>query len=239
MSVTPRDYVEVLMGHPGSDNATGAVNQQERLDAYIAGFVDGEGSFHVAVQRNPSTRLKWQLVPEFRVSQDVLRVNVLHLIREQLDCGTVRENHRYRHDDQTYVLVVRRRVDLLLKVLPFFERNPLLSCKQQEFATFADIVRRMALGEHLSQEGFERLAARALQMNGGGKYRRVHRNTRPESSETIRQAPLSGGEDMVRSAWRHAEPGRDALAPDTFVSAVTRMSVPIRCSRRKSEEGCP
>src|ERR1043165_9547942 len=37
------------------DNAPGADNQQERLDPYIAGFVDGEGSFHVAVQRNPST----------------------------------------------------------------------------------------------------------------------------------------------------------------------------------------
>ena len=38
----------------GSDNSIGADDQQERLDAYLAGFVDGEGSFHVAVQRNPS-----------------------------------------------------------------------------------------------------------------------------------------------------------------------------------------
>ena len=30
-------------------------NQQERLNDYLAGYVDGEGSFHVAVQRNPST----------------------------------------------------------------------------------------------------------------------------------------------------------------------------------------
>ena len=38
-----------------SDNPIGADNQQERLDAYLAGFVDGEGTFHVAIQRNPST----------------------------------------------------------------------------------------------------------------------------------------------------------------------------------------
>ena len=31
------------MGLESSDNATGAVDQQERLDAYVAGFVDGEG----------------------------------------------------------------------------------------------------------------------------------------------------------------------------------------------------
>ena len=81
-----------------SDNATGAVNQQERLDAYIAGFVDGEGSFHVAVQRNPSTRMGWQLVPEFHVSQDAERPEVLHLVRKRFDCGYIRENHRGTRD---------------------------------------------------------------------------------------------------------------------------------------------
>ena len=45
-----------VMEFGNSDNATGAANQQERLDAYIAGFVDGEGSFHVAINRTKSTR---------------------------------------------------------------------------------------------------------------------------------------------------------------------------------------
>jgi hypothetical protein len=159
-----------------SENASGAVNQQERLDAYIAGFVDGEGSFHVAIQRNPSTRLRWQLVPEFRVSQDVSRAQVLDLIRNRLGCGSIRENHR-RSNDHTLVLVVRNRVDLLEKVIPFFERNPLLSCKQIEFVTFARIVRRMVAGLHLQDEGFRQLAAEAVQMNGGGRYRRIHRSS--------------------------------------------------------------
>jgi hypothetical protein len=160
----------------GSDNATGAVNQQERLESYIAGFVDGEGCFHVAIQRNPSTRVGWQLVPEFRISQDVSRAKILDLAREQMDCGLLRENHR-GPNDHTFVLVVRRRKDLLEKVIPFFERNPLLSCKQDEFVTFARMVRAMSLGEHLANEGFERLAGEALQMNGGGRYRRLHHNS--------------------------------------------------------------
>ena len=193
-----------------SDNASSAVNQQERLDPYIAGFVDGEGSFHVAVQRNPSTRLGWQLVPEFHVSQDAQRPEVLDLIRQRLGCGVIRENHRGTRDT-TLVFVVRRREDLLNKVIPFFEREPLISGKRAEFVTFARIVRAMNVGEHLNAEGFARLKALALAMNGGGKYRRVHR---PESSETICRTPgLRSGEEMVRPAWRHAEPGRNALAP--------------------------
>jgi hypothetical protein len=164
------------MDAEGSDNATGAVNQQERLESYIAGFVDGEGCFHVAIQRNPCTRSGWQLVPEFRISQDVSRVKVLDLAREVLGCGSLRENHR-RSNDHTFVLVVRRRQDLLERVIPFFERNPLLSCKHDEFVSFTYIVRAMAGGEHLAPEGFVRLAARALQMNGGGRYRKLHRGS--------------------------------------------------------------
>jgi LAGLIDADG endonuclease len=154
-----------------SENVSGAVNQQERLDSYIAGFVDGEGSFHVAIQRNPSTRVGWQLVPEFRVSQDVSRSRILDLIRERLECGSIRENHKGTKDT-TRVLVVRRRVDLLKKVIPFFERNPILSCKNDELITFRSIVCAMDRGEHLVEAGFDRLVARAFLMNGGGRYRR-------------------------------------------------------------------
>src|ERR1700689_5144114 len=126
------------MAGGNSENATGAVNQQERLESYIAGFVDGEGCFHVAIQRNTCTRLGWQLVPEFRVSQDVARVAVLNVIRATLGCGYLRENHR-SSNDHTFVLVVRRREDLIQRVLPFFERNPLLSAKKQRFGTFSPI----------------------------------------------------------------------------------------------------
>jgi hypothetical protein len=160
----------------GSDNASGAVNQQERLDSYIAGFVDGEGSFHVAIQRNPSTRVGWQLVPEFRVSQDVSRECVLETIQKRLGCGSIRENHR-GSKDTTKVFVVRRREDLLERVIPFFERNPMLSQKNEEFVTFSGIVRRMDRGQHLSLDGFRLLAGEAVQMNGGGRYRRLHRVT--------------------------------------------------------------
>jgi hypothetical protein len=154
-------------------NASGAANQQERLDAYLAGFVDGEGTFHVAVCRNPGTRIGLQLVPEFQVSQHPDRRQVLDLLQRRLGCGRIRDNHRGSRDT-TLVFVVRRRRDLLESVIPFFEAQPLLSSKQQEFSTFASIVHAMEAGEHLQNSGFEALRARALLMNGEGRYRRVH-----------------------------------------------------------------
>jgi hypothetical protein len=197
------------------DNVSGAANQQERLDAYLAGFVDGEGSFHVAVQRNPSTRLGWQLVPEFHVSQNPERRQVLDLLRQRLGCGRIVENHR-GSTDTSLVLVVRKRDDLLLRVIPFFDAEPLLSSKQMDFLAFSTIVRAMQAGEHLTENGFDALREIALLMNGGGRYRRVHR---PKEAERILRdhMPNTAGscsEEMVRPAWRHAEPGRNDLAPE-------------------------
>ena len=148
-------------------------NQQERLDDYLAGYVDGEGSFHVAVQRNPSTRFGWQLVPEFHVSQNPERASILELLRARLGCGRVRPNARAGGRDRSLVFVVRNRNDLLTKVIPFFRAHPILSEKRLEFETFAVIVTAMA-----NPEGCPRLLDLADNMNGGGRYRRLDWSSR-------------------------------------------------------------
>jgi LAGLIDADG endonuclease len=168
---------------------SGADDQQERLDDYIAGYVDGEGSFSVVVNRNPSCRSGYQLVPEFHVSQNGDRAEVLELIRSHLgDCGYIKPNGK---KDRALVFVVRKREDLLERVIPLFERAPLLSSKQADFEKFAAIVRSMALGRHRTSEGFRELLAIALSMNGNGRFRRVRWQDviggRPESSETVRR----------------------------------------------------
>ena len=146
----------------------GSVNEA-RLEAYIAGYVDGEGSFAVSVQRNPSCRLGLQLLPEFHVSQNGDRAQVLELIRVRLGCGYIKPNSKR---DRALVFVVRRRDDLLRRVIPFFERNPLLSSKQAGFEKFSAIVRAQGLGDHRTEIGFRRLLEIAVSMNGSGRFRK-------------------------------------------------------------------
>ena len=149
---------------------TGADNQQERLDGYIAGYVDGEGSFSVSVQRNRTCRVGFQLVPEFHVSQNGDRAQVLELIRDRLGCGYIKPNSKR---DKALVLVVRERQALLERVIPFFERVPLLSSKRADFKKFARIVRQMAQGHHRTLAGFGQLLEVALSLNGSGRFRQV------------------------------------------------------------------
>ncbi len=155
-----------------SDKPIGADDQQGRLESYLSGFADGEGSFSVGVTRRLDLQNGFQLVPEFRVSQNGERATVLSLYREVLGCGSIRQNDRNRLSDRTLVFVVRRRSDLLERVIPFFIRNPLLSEKKFTFDKFATIVTQMEAGTHLTRSGFERLVRLAFEMNGDGRYRR-------------------------------------------------------------------
>lgn len=150
-----------------------ADNQQERLDSYIAGYVDGEGSFHVAVQRAQQVRFGYQLVPEFQISQNFDYANTLTVIRKRLDCGYIKPNHAKNLRDNSYIYVVRARQDLLHKIIPFFERNNLLSPKQKDFEKFADIVKAMDRKIHFDKEGFITLLEKAFTMNRGGLYRKL------------------------------------------------------------------
>ena len=156
-----------------SENPTGDPdNQQGRLDAYLCGFADGEGSFSIGVTRRPDLRFGFQLVPEFRVSQNSERASVLEVFRERLGCGRILPNHRSRESDRSMVLVVRRRGDLVECVIPFFNRNPILSEKRRTFDLFEGIVTAMVAGRHLTRDGFVELVHSAFEMNGHGRYRR-------------------------------------------------------------------
>ena len=95
---------------------------------------------------------------------------MLELIKARLGCGYIKPNSR---TDRALVYVVRDRDAPLGRVIPFFERNPLLSSKQADVETFACSVRAMARREHLTEVGFDRLLDLALSMGGSGRSRRV------------------------------------------------------------------
>ena len=200
----------------------GAGNQQGRpensgLAYYVAGFVDGEGSFHIAVQRNASVKTIWQLVPEFQVSQHETSKEVLNLLRDVFGCGYVKPNHQSNSRDATWVFVVRSRMDLATKVIPFFERYRLRTDKRNDLEIFSRVVSAMCEGRHKTKAGLSELLKLAFSMNKSGKYRRVSLEqilNDLEPSETVRQtSPDAGGEDTVRSVRRRAEVSRKACPP--------------------------
>ena len=76
-----------------------AGNQQERLDAlWIVGFVDGEGCFHVGINRQSAMSVGWQVLPEFRLVQHQRDEQILDKVKEYFGFGRVVVNHGDRKE---------------------------------------------------------------------------------------------------------------------------------------------
>jgi hypothetical protein len=158
----------------GSDNPSGAENQQERLirTGWVVGFVDGEGCFSVGfiAQHGSGSRrgykTGYQVTHEFVVTQGEQSRSCLEELRDFFDVGQVVVNKRYDdHREHLYRYVVRKRADLLETIIPFFQMHPLRSSKQGNFEKFARCVALVSANRHLSPSGLIEIAEIAETMN--------------------------------------------------------------------------
>ena len=183
-----------------SDNPSSADNQQERpsssswldqipcdLGNWVAGFVDGEGSFNVPIRRERDRGLPWRVSLSFNVSQ--IGRELPELLRTVFGVGTVRD----RGDGVHYFEVTRPR-ELFERVFPFFEQFQLRSPKEGDLAIFRKITELVLSDRHLSTEGIGDILILRSPMNRGGKRRYDEKYILDvlrdwESSEAIRKAP--------------------------------------------------
>ena len=174
-----------------------------KIGYYLAGFTDGEGSFNVSFRPRKDYPIPWKISLSFNVSQKD-RV-ILALFKRHLGCGTLRG----RPDGVWYYETTNLKA-ISENVIPFFERFPFLSAKKKrDFGKFKQIVALVQQGEHLRTDGIRKILEIRESMNDGGKRRHSHADilaTLTESSETIRQAPLESGDEIVRSPLRGGGP---------------------------------
>jgi len=153
-----------------------AGNQQGRTKSeignFIAGFVDGEGSFSITIQRSKNVRLGIQVIPEFHVCQHSDRSEVLKIIMDILKCGYIKPNHRKNPHDLTWVFVVRDFSSLISKVAPYFQKFSLI-VKKKDFTKFCRVLKMMESKLHLTKKGLKQILKVAFSMNSGGKYRKL------------------------------------------------------------------
>ena len=150
-----------------SDNQTRADNQQGRLDPwYIVGFTDGEGCFSISIFKNKTTRLGYQVFPEFVLTQGAKSAEVLEAIQSYFDCGSIYLNRRKdNHRENLHRYCVRSLSDIQNKIIPFFENYRLKTNKRFDFETFCLAVDMISRKEHLDLDGLDRLRSLAATMN--------------------------------------------------------------------------
>ena len=130
---------------------------------YFAGFVDGEGSFHLTFRKRKDYKQPWKVSLCLNVSQkDKV---ILALFKRHLKCGTIREK-----SGDVWMYEVNNLTAICENVIPFFVRFRFLSAKKKrDFAIFKKMAHLMIEGAHLEQQGILQLLELRREMNDGGK----------------------------------------------------------------------
>jgi hypothetical protein len=152
---------------------------------WVVGFVDGEGCFFVGVQRNPTVKIGYQVIPEFRVVQHNRDLDVLHALKRFFGFGRVCRNHDERWEYRV------RRLEQLRVVADFFAQHPLHTKKRVDASKFRDVLRLMEDGRHLTEPGLSEIVKLAASMNTSNRPRL--------------RALLEGDEDRVQSCTKVQE----------------------------------
>mgnify|MGYP001592156966 CR=1 FL=1 len=138
------------------------------LGYFLAGFVEGEGSFNVSLRRKADYKVSWQVVMSFNVSQK--DPTILRILKRKLNCGII----KVRKKDFLYSYDVTNPQDIILKVIPYFRKFPLLSeSKRKNFAIFRKIANIMDKGGFKTLSGLRKiLELRELINEGKGRTRK-------------------------------------------------------------------
>ena len=123
--------------------------------------------FTVSISPRAKLLVVWEVRPSFSVSQNGDRAEVLHVIQACSGCGSIRPDR----SDKTLKRETRRLDDLVDRIVPHFERYPLLSGKRRDFERFASVCRLAAAGTHRHRAGLIEVVELAREMNPSGRRR--------------------------------------------------------------------
>jgi len=138
------------------------------LGYFLAGFVEGEGSFNVSLRKKTDYKVSWQVVMSFNVSQK--DPSILYLLKNELGCGIIKT----RKFDNLHSYDVTKPEDIIKKIIPYFKRFPIISeSKKTNFAIFCEIASLMKRGEHRNLTGLKQILSLREKLNEGkGRTRR-------------------------------------------------------------------
>jgi hypothetical protein len=136
--------------------------QQEMYPNWITGLVDGEGSFMILFTPNSKFNTNWEVRPSFALSLKMVDKNILLGLKDYFNCG----NLPFCKTDSTYKYEVRSLQDLHCRVIPHFDKYPLL-IKRKEFLVFRKVVFLMKAKKHLMSDGLKEISRLVSSINRG------------------------------------------------------------------------
>jgi hypothetical protein len=194
----------------GSDNLGGAGNQQERLSSreqrrwFLAGVIEGEGSWCVRIAAHPTTWSGLFVQPAFFVYQHEARRALLELAMEELRCGRISPKPG---NPSVLVYAVHARRALVDQVVPFLQNYMSFSARRADLVRFMLVLDLLEDGAHRTPDGLAAIVELAYAMSFNGKQRRtplrdmlgrIPRGHTPDALAARRDGPTSAATRRAR-----------------------------------------
>lgn len=154
------------------------IHLQELHPHYVAGFIDGEGSFSVSIGRrrrdykHPRTI---EVRPEFAIELRADDGEILERILVTIGCGKIYDCSYDRYGwypHRKYKITSVK--ELISHLFPFLDKYPLQAKKAKVYHLFKEVVLMYARKEHLTERGFKKVMELRDQMRMLGKKTKVH-----------------------------------------------------------------
>jgi hypothetical protein len=170
-----------------------AENQQERLldeakKWFVAGLIEGEGSFCIGVKKHPTAPYGYFIDPMFFFYQHKSKRAMVEMVKETL--GNVGKIKPKPGNEDVLVLQISSRRTIVEKLIPFFDKYLLFSVRKNDYALFKKATLMLLDGKHHTQKGLIELVDLAYKSCQEGKYRRnpkadiINRILRGRTSES-------------------------------------------------------
>ena len=164
--------------------------RREKLPGqYVAGFVDGEGSFCISIGKGTEYKRGVQVRAEFEIELRADDQEILERILVTIGCGKIYDcsYDRYGWYPHSKYKITGAQ-DMINYLFPFFDKYKLQAKKAQVYKLFKQVVLMYRKKEHLTDAGYKKVVALRDKMRALG---RKH-NSLTETAR-IRENRSSGG----------------------------------------------
>lgn len=127
---------------------------------YVTGISDGEGSFQITLQNIKEDRYKPFL--EFKVTQNKHSIDMLLGLQKFFNSGRINIDNRRT---STLKFVITKNDDIIEKLIPHFDKYPLITSKFLNYSDFRTAAFLMRDNKHKTPEGLKDLFHLKSKMN--------------------------------------------------------------------------
>ena len=129
---------------------------------FISGFIDGEGCFSLYISKNDKLKIGWRVKLSFIIELHGKDLPLLNQIHNFFGVGVICLSKRGNASFQVSSIN-----DLINVIIPHFDKYPLITQKQADFLLFKSALILINKGEHLTNEGLNKIISIKASINLG------------------------------------------------------------------------